>query len=57
MKEILKRNNTVKLLIEFIPEHLIKAGIDPKEVIEFLRKRNFEIFFVNEKNKKNGKYF
>jgi FkbM family methyltransferase len=52
MKEILKRNNTVKLLIEFIPEHLIKAGIDPKEVIEFLRKRNFEIFFVNEKTKK-----
>jgi len=42
MTEILK-NNEIKLLIEFFPQRIKKAGDSPKKLLEFLFQNNFTV--------------
>ena len=51
MKTILKNKN-LKLLIEFIPEHLKKHGTNPGDVLKILEDNNFKIYQINENTKK-----
>ena len=50
MKMILKNDN-LKLLIEFIPEHLEKHGTNPSDVLKILENNNFKLYQINEKTK------
>ena len=50
MKTILKNKN-LKLLIEFIPEHLKKHGTNPGDVLKILEDNNFKIYQINENTK------
>lgn len=49
-KSILKNKN-VKLLIEFNPKTLKKAGKKPEELLSKLRAFNFDIFLINDKGR------
>ncbi len=50
MRTILKNEN-LKLLIEFIPEHLKKHGTNPSDVLKILEDNNFKIYQINENTK------
>ena len=50
MKTILKNEN-LRLLIEFIPEHLEKHGTNPSDVLKILDDNNFELYQINENTK------
>ena len=50
MTEILK-NNEIKLLIEFFPARLKKAGDSPKQLLKFLFEKNFTVLDLR-KNRK-----
>ena len=50
MKMILKNDN-LKLLIEFIPEHLEKHGTNPSDVLKILENNNIKLYQINEKTK------
>jgi len=50
MKTILKNEN-LRLLIEFIPEHLKKHGTNPSDVLKILDDNNFELYQINENTK------
>lgn len=49
MENIIKTNNNLKLLMEFNPDYLRNADADPESVLNFLKKENFFIFFIDEK--------
>ena len=51
MTKILK-NGKLKLLIEFIPEHLEKHGTNPSDILKILEDNNFKLYHINEKTKK-----
>jgi len=50
MQTILKNEN-LKLLIEFIPEHLKKHGTNPSDVLKILEDNDFKIYQINENTK------
>ena len=50
MQTILKNEN-LKLLIEFIPEHLRKHGTNPVDILKILENNNFKIYQINENTK------
>ena len=50
MKTILKNKN-LKLLIEFIPDHLKKHGTNPSDVLKILEDNDFKLYQINERTK------
>jgi FkbM family methyltransferase len=52
MKTILKENIKLKIMLEFIPRHLLGSGSEPQELIEFLQNQNFQLSYVNQVEKR-----
>ncbi len=52
MRNILNANNSLKLLIEFMPEALIDFGTDPQKLLDFLVSNSFKISYINSRNGK-----
>lgn len=50
MQELIKRSPNMKLIMEYAPEHLRRAGVLPEEFIETLRMQGFEIALIDESN-------
>lgn len=50
MPDLLKKNKNIKILTEFWANGIKKAGIEPKEILNVLIKKNFKIYQVNEQN-------
>jgi len=50
MKTILKNKN-LKLLIEFIPDHLKKHGTNPSDVLKILEDNDYKLYQINERTK------
>ena len=48
MENILNVNPSIELLLEFNPINLIEHGSDPKELLDFLKQKNFKLFQINE---------
>ena len=48
----LEKQSRLKMIIEFWPTSLEKAGWKPEELPAFLRRKHFNIFEVNEGRKK-----
>lgn len=46
MELLFKNNKKLKMLIEFNPELIKKSGAKPRNLLEFLVKQNFKIFFT-----------
>lgn len=46
MSEILRRNPNIKLIMEFFPELILKAGYSPEAMIEKLLSFGFHIFMI-----------
>jgi FkbM family methyltransferase len=51
LSDILK-NSKIKIIMEFVPEHIIEHGSKPLDVLNFLNKYGFKIFIINEDKKK-----
>ena len=51
MLEILKKSEKLKIMAEFAPILIKKAGLEPKDFLEFLINNKFNIFHIN-RNKK-----
>ncbi|MBC8251296.1 MAG: FkbM family methyltransferase [Candidatus Nitrosopelagicus sp.] len=47
MNDILEKNESIKLLIEFIPEQLLDFGTEPRRLLEFLKEKKFSIYFFD----------
>lgn len=52
MSSILKKNKSVKIITEFMPDSLRTFGIEPEEYLRLLIKHGFNIYNINEKKKK-----
>lgn len=52
MEEILRKNDNIKMIIEFWPWGLEKSGGKPKELFNLLEKHNFKFYELNESLKK-----
>ncbi len=52
MKRILTENQDIKIMSEFCPYGLLKAGSDPKEFLKSWINFGFGIYFINESQKK-----
>lgn len=50
MKRILTENPSIKLLMEFAPAHLRRAGTEPTALLEEIRSLGFTIQAINEEN-------
>ena len=42
------KNSQIKILMEFVPEHLIEHGTQPSEMLNFLSEHGFKIFYIDE---------
>ena len=52
MKNILQKNNKLKILLEFVPFCLREFGTQPKDLLTFLVDMNFEISYRNDQTNK-----
>ena len=52
MIRILENNKKIKILLEFIPQHLVGHGSRPNDLINLLLNQNFELFYINQEQKK-----
>lgn len=52
LKETLKKNKNIILLVEFNPQCLENGGFKPDDLLEKIEKLGFEIFLVDENNRK-----
>ena len=51
MLKILQNNKRIKMLVEFIPEHIIERGSKPEELLQFLITQDFKLSRINEQEK------
>jgi len=47
MAEIISRNTDIKIILEFAPTHISKAGISPIEFIRFIKQLGFDIALID----------
>ena len=52
MTRLLKANNTLRLIIEFLPAALTRFDTDPKDLLTFLSGLNFDFFDIDEDKKR-----
>jgi FkbM family methyltransferase len=52
MSKIIKRNKDIKIVTEFYPALFKKSGIAPEEFLEFLTREGFNLYNINELEKK-----
>lgn len=52
MNHILNKNKKIKMLLEFIPDHIIEHENKPFEILDFLTNNGFDLFRLDEKEKK-----
>lgn len=52
MSKLLKKNKDVKIVTEFWPAGLKRAGMAPEEFLKFLIKHDFKLYDINELEKK-----
>lgn len=50
MARILQENPQIKIFMEFAPEHLLRAGVDPKEMLDYLSSKGLSYCAINENN-------
>ena len=48
MRQIINNNPEITIFIEFAPQHLVRANVDPRSYLEQIRNQGFEIFEVKE---------
>jgi len=48
MKRIIKENPHIKIFMEFAPEHLLRAGVQPKEMLEYISNLGLTYYAINE---------
>jgi FkbM family methyltransferase len=49
MTKIIEKSKNLKIFLEFNRTGIEEAGFDPKEILDFLYKNNFKIYFLNYK--------
>jgi FkbM family methyltransferase len=52
MKELLQKNNNVKLMVEFYPKMLAGFGVKPEECLGLLEKQGFKFYDLDEEKNK-----
>ena len=52
MENILKNNNKIKLLFEFMPKNIIEAGFVPIDLLNYITSNGFKLYCIDEKTKK-----
>ena len=57
MNKILDSNKDLKIIMEFSLENLQDFGSKPDEVVDFLLKKNFKLWKINENEKKLDEIF
>lgn len=48
MTNLLKKNNKIKIIAEFRPAILKRAGIDPREFLKFFTDNGFQMYYADE---------
>lgn len=48
MKKVIARNPNVKIVMEFAPENIRRAGVEPAELLKLIRKYGFNYYLIDE---------
>lgn len=48
MRQLLMENHNVKLIMEFAPDHMKRAGVEPEQMLSLIQELGFTIYQINE---------
>ena len=48
MRQLLMENHNVKLIMEFAPGHMRRAGVEPEQMLSLIQELGFTIYQINE---------